>query len=489
MADTSPDPWPARALAAAEPGVFWLADPSRPEPRQTLRGTDAADLVVVGGGYTGLWTALRAKERYPDLDVVLVEAGSCGDQASGRNGGFASASLTHGFGNGQARWPDELTELDRIGAQNLAAIGETVARYDIDCGWQETGELMVATVPHQVDELVELSGEMRSAGHDVELLDETAVRAQVASPSYLCGIWDRRGTALVEPARLAWGLRDACLTQGVRIYEQSPVTGLGRHGAGMVVRTAAGEVRAGRVALATNAFPPLLRRLRLMTVPVYDYALMTEPLSSEQMDAIGWRNRQGVGDAANQFHYYRLTRDNRSLHPTKLLTPFAPPQGPRILWGGYDAVYYYGSRIRRRLEQSEVTHGLLAEHFFETFPQLRGVRFSHRWGGVIDTCTQFAAFFGKAYDGRVAYALGYTGLGVAATRFGADVMLDLLHDEDTERTRLRMAREKPLPFPPEPVRYAGVQLTRWSLDRADANAGRRNLWLKTLDRLGLGFDS
>jgi glycine/D-amino acid oxidase-like deaminating enzyme len=117
------------------------------------------------------------------------------------------------------------------------------------------------------------------------------------------------------------------------------------------------------------------------------------------------------------------------------------------------------------------------------------VRFTHRWGGVIDTCTRFSAFFGTAYDGRVAYALGYTGLGVAATRFGADVMLDLLAGEETERTRLRMVRERPLPFPPEPLRFAGVQLTRRSLARADARGGERNLWLRALDRLGLGFDS
>ncbi|CUR59743.1 putative gamma-glutamylputrescine oxidoreductase (fragment) [metagenome] len=230
-------------------------------------------------------------------------------------------------------------------------------------------------------------------------------------------------------------------------------------------------MRAQRVALATNAFPPLLRRLKLMTVPVYDYVLMTEPLSPAQLASIGWEGRQGVGDSANQFHYYRLTRDNR------------------ILWGGYDAVYYFGSQISRAREQDDSTHRLLAGQFFETFPQLEGLRFSHRWGGVIDTCTRFAAFYGTAHRGRVAYATGYTGLGVGATRFGADVMLDLLHREDTERTRARMVREKPLPFPPEPFRCAGISLTRHALDQADRNEGRRNLWLRSLDKVGLGFDS
>jgi glycine/D-amino acid oxidase-like deaminating enzyme len=463
--------WPTRALAAAEPNVYWLVDPARPEPLPPLSGVDRGDLVVVGGGYTGLWSALRAKERDPARDVVLLEAGTCGDQASGRNGGFASASLTHGFGNGVARWPEELATLDRLGARNLAEIGQTVRRYGIDCGWEETGELMVATVPHQVEELAELGEQMDGAGHDVQLLDQAAVQAEVASPTYLSGLWDRRGTAMVEPARLAWGLRRACRDLGVRVYEHSPVRDLARDGAGVRVRTDAGAVHARHAVLATNAFPSLLRRLRLMTVPVYDYVLMTEPLDERQLGSVGWAHRQGVGDAANQFHYYRLTRDNR------------------ILWGGYDAVYYYGSRIRRDLEQSERTHRLLAEHFCATFPQLEGLAFSHRWGGVIDTCTRFAAYFGTALQGRAAYALGYTGLGVAATRFGADVALDLLDGAQTERTRLRMVRERPVPFPPEPLRSVGVALTRWSMERADARGGRRNLWLRALDRAGLGFDS
>ncbi len=451
--------------------MLWLEDPARPASLPALTADTTADLVVVGGGYTGLWTALRAKERDPGCDVVLLEAGRCGDQASGRNGGFASASLTHGFANGVARWPEELATLDDVGARNLAEIGETVRRHGIDCRWEETGELTVATAPHQVEELGALAEEMRAAGRDVELLDAAGAQAEVRSPSYLGALRDRTGTVLLEPARLAWGLRETCLSLGVRIHEGTPATGLSHSRAGVEVRAGAVAVRAGHVALATNAFPPLLRRLRLMTVPVYDYVLATEPLSDEQLASVGWQGRQGIGDAANLFHYYRLTRENR------------------IVWGGYDAVYHYGSRIRRGLEQRDATHVLLAEHFVATFPQLSGVRFTHRWGGVIDTCTQFSAFFGTAYDGRVAYALGYTGLGVAATRFGADVMLDLLAGEETERTRLRMVREKPLPFPPEPVRYAGVQLTRRSLARADADAGRRNLWLRSLDRLGLGFDS
>lgn len=461
------------SLADAEPRSFWLDSASRPPRLGALAGQVRADLVVVGGGYSGLWTALLARERWPDRSVVLLEAGQCGDQASGRNGGFVSASLTHGFHNGLQRWPDEIDTLTRLGEENLAAIGSFVRDHCIDCDWQPTGELSVATRPHEVRELAESHALMRSHGVDATLLGADEVRARVDSPTYLGGLLLPRETALAEPAALAWGLRAACVEAGVQIFEGTPVTSLsreGREGREVLGVAPGGVVRARQVALATNAFRPLLRRLRLMTVPVYDYVLMTEPLSDVQLASIGWTGREGIGDASNLFHYYRLTRDDR------------------ILWGGYDALYHYASRIDPALEQG-ATHELLAEQFFETFPQLAGLRFTHRWAGVIDTCTRFSAFFGTALGGAAAYALGYTGLGVGATRFGAEVMLDLLAGERTERTSLQMVRERPLPFPPEPVRWAGIQLTRRALARADARGGRRGPWLSTLDRLGLGFDS
>jgi glycine/D-amino acid oxidase-like deaminating enzyme len=467
---TSADPSAVAALDGAAPRVFWLDDPDRPDPLAPLTGTTRVDLAVVGGGYTGLWAALRAVEREPGTTVAVLEAGRCGFEASGRNGGFCSASLTHGFPNGLDRWPDEVAELERLGAANLAGILATVEEHGIDCRPEATGELSVATAPHEVDDLRAAWETGRQHGIEQVWLDRDQVRARVDSPTYLAGLHDPHGTVLVEPARLAWGLRRACLAAGVTIHEGSAVRDLSAGRDGVVLRTTSGSVTASRVALATNAFPPLLRRLRLMTVPVYDHVLVTEPLSREQKAAIGWEGREGLADTANQFHYYRLTRDDR------------------ILWGGYDAVYHYGSRIDPALEQSP-THELLAAQFFETFPQLAGLRFSHRWGGVIDTCTRFAPFFGVAARGRVAYALGYTGLGVGASRFGADVMLDLLAGEETERTTLEMVRTRPLPFPPEPARSVGINLTRWSLDRADRHGGRRNLWLRGLDRAGLGFDS
>lgn len=468
----------AASLADVRPVPYWLDDPARPAALPALTGDERCDLLVVGGGYSGLWTALIAKERDPGRDVVLIEGREVAWAASGRNGGFCAASLTHGLPNGLARWPGELRTLEELGARNLDAIEDAVARHGIDCGFERTGEIDVATEPHQLAELYALKEEAERAGvtgvggrTGLQVLDQDAVRAEVDSPTFLGGLYDREGVALVNPAALAWGLKRACLALGVRVYENTPGLALARSGPGMAVRTPYGRVFARQAALGTNVFPSLLRRVRPYTVPVYDYALTTEPLTTAQLASIGWRGRQGLGDSANQFHYFRLTSDNR------------------VLWGGYDAIYPFGGRLDGDRDRRPETYLKLAGHFFRCFPQLEGVRFSHAWGGAIDTCTRFAAFYGTAHQGRVAYAAGFTGLGVGATRFGADVMLDLLAGERTERTELEMVRRKPLPFPPEPAAWAGIGLTKWSLARADASGGRRNLWLWTMDRLGLGFDS
>jgi glycine/D-amino acid oxidase-like deaminating enzyme len=461
------------ALTNARHVPYWLDHPAAPEPLPPLGGTEQADLAVIGGGFSGLWTALLAKERDPRRNIVLVEGRKIAWGGTGRNGGFCSASITHGLGNGLERFPGEIGTLERLGRENLEEIEQAIARYEIDCDFARTGDLSVATQPWQLNELVEAAQDASQFGIRLDILDAGQVRAEVNSPTYLGAVWDRDGCATVDPARLAWGLRRACLAAGVRIYEHTPVTAIGDEGrrGRLALTTPAGRVLAGRVALAAGAFAPLLRRLRYYLVPVYDYVLMTRPLSPAQLASIGWRNRQGIGDSGNQFHYYRLTADNR------------------ILWGGYDAVYHYGNKIAASLDQRPATFAMLADHFNATFPQLDGIEFTHSWGGAIDTCSRFCAFYGTARGGRLAYVAGYTGLGVGASRFGANVVLDLLAGERSARTELQMVRTKPLPFPPEPVRAAGIGLTRWSLARADRRHGHRNAWLRALDSIGLGFDS
>jgi glycine/D-amino acid oxidase-like deaminating enzyme len=474
-----PRPWPSTPPTAAQRAAyadarttsFWLDDlrPRAADP--PLHGVVDADLCIVGGGYTGLWAALHAKADDPSRDVIVLEADRVGAGASGRNGGFLIASLTHGLRNGLMRFPDEMDVLQQLAFENFDGFKADLATHAIDAQLEEAGELTALLEPHEVagaEEEAELLGRY---GHEVDILDASAMHAEVASPTYLGGVWDHSGAGLVHPGRLVEGLREAALRAGVRIHEHSPAGALAKAPSGVTISTPGGAVRAQRVLLATSAYPPLLARLKAYIVPVYDYVLVTEPLSAAQQESVGWRHRQGIGDGANQFHYYRQTADGR------------------ILWGGYDAVYRYGGPVGAHLDDHDPTFALLSQHFFTTFPQLEGLGFTHRWGGAIDTCSRFSVFFGTALGGRVAYATGYTGLGVAATRFGARVGLDLLDGRRTEATQLRYVRRRPVPFPPEPLRTGVIRLTQRELARADRNQGRRGPWLSALDRLGLGFDS
>jgi glycine/D-amino acid oxidase-like deaminating enzyme len=475
-----PAPWPLapvtdderRAYADAEPRPYWLATLPAREPSPSLRGGAEADLCVVGGGFTGLWAALHAKADDPERDVVLLEAETIGFGASGRNGGFAIGSLTHGLENGLARFGDEIGLLERLGRENLAGMLADLERHGIDCDLELTGELTPSVAAYQDDwpaETAELYGRF---GYDVEVFpDAAAMRAEVDSPIYRGGAWVKDAGGVLDPAKLAIGLYEAARRAGVRVHEGSPVTALERADDAVLVRTAAGSVRARRVVVGTSAYPSPVPAIRRYVAPVYDYALMTEPLSPARRRALGWARRQGIGDGGNRFHYYRLSADDR------------------LLWGGFDAVYRRGGPVRPELDDHDATFGRLVQNFRVTFPQLEDVRFTHRWGGAIDTCSRFSVFFGTALGGRVAYAAGYTGLGVVAGRFGARVALDLLDGRDTEATRSRYVRRKPVPFPPEPLRSAVIQLTRNRLAAADRRDGRRGLWLGMLDRLGLGFDS
>lgn len=483
-----PRPWPSNsptlqeqaAYAGAKVASFWVDDLPAREPASPIDGTVDAALCVVGGGFTGLWAALKAKTDDPSRDVILLEAGRIGEAATGRNGGFCVSSLTHGIGNGHSRFPSELGLLERLARENYDGLVADVARLQIDCDFEATGELTVALEPHQVAWLQEEASLLSEHGHDVELLDRAAMQASIASPTYLGGLWDRSRAAVLHPGKLAEGLRAACVEAGVRIAEHSPVSELTQAPSGQLELTitaaqiegsAGGIVRAERVVLATGAHPSLMASVRRRVAPVYDYVLVTEPLSTEQLASIGWSDRQGVGDAANQFHYYRLTADHR------------------ILWGGYDAVYRYGGPVDARYDAHEASFARLSQHFFTTFPQLRGLQFTHRWGGAIDTCSRFSVFFATSHGGRVAAAAGYTGLGVCASRFGGHVALDLVDGVQTDATRSAYVGGRPLPFPPEPLRSAAIGLTQRRLEQADAASGERGAWLRLLDRLGLGFDS
>jgi glycine/D-amino acid oxidase-like deaminating enzyme len=459
-------------FAGAVPWPYWLDLHGAPEPCASVEGELECSLAIVGGGFTGLWAALIAKEREPERDILLVEAEHVAFGATGRNGGFAEHSLTHGLRNGLMRFSEEeLLELERVGAQSFAELHASLARHGIDARYEANGVLWIATEPYQVEEIDDEVSLIRRFGGDALALDAEAVRREIATPGALGGVWHRDGGGVLDPVALAYGLRRAVLELGVRICERSPVARLTEEAGRVVLECPGGRVRARRVVLATSAYPPLVRSVRRRMLPVYDYVLMTERLSPARLSALGWANRQGLTDGGNQFHYFRLTADDR------------------ILYGGYDAIYHWRNDVGGHLDERHDTFSMLAEHLIETFPQLEGIRFTHRWGGAIDTCSRFFAFYGTALGGQVSYAVGYTGLGVGASRCGAEVALDLVDGLDSPRVRLPLVRTLPRMFPPEPLRSAGVALTRRELARADRNEGRRSLYLKALDRLGLGFDS
>jgi len=467
----------AKALVDTESRVFWTdqahADGVTMADTDPLNGDAEADLCIIGAGFTGLWAALLAMEDNPSRRVTVLERDRIGFGASSRNGGFCDYSLTHGISNGVAHWPDEVELLTHLGKQNLAAIAATLDRYGIDARAEPTGVANFATASWQTEEIAELVDLCLDHGIKASMLDRAESRGILDSPTYRAGIHKPDDTLLVDPARLAWGLARACDRLGVVFHEHTSVTGVeddGRRG-GLLVTSDGGRVHTEKVLVATNAWAEPIRSIRRHVIPIYDHVLVSEPLSKVQMAEIGWSGREGAADMGNQFHYYRLTADNR------------------ILWGGYDANYYYGNGIGPQYESRPSSFAKIAGHFFTTFPQLEDLRFSHQWAGPIGTTSRFTAAWGTRYGHRLAWAAGYTGLGVGASRFGARVALDLLDGADNERTRLKMVGRKPFPFPPEPIRSAAIRFTRSQIARSDRRQGKRGLWLRALDQLGIGFDS
>ncbi len=457
------------SLDQVQPRPFWQ-DTVAPQPvAPRLEANLQCDLAVVGGGFTGLWTALHARQRWPEARILLVEARNCGGEASGRNGGFCAPSISHGVSNALKRWPMEAERLIRLGRQNLDELAADLKRFGLQAEFERGGKLNVASQPWQIEGLRAMQRNYARFGIDCEWLEGADLARRLDSPQYRAGLFEPN-YALLNPAKLAAELRRVCLEQGIRLFEQSPVLDLTARNDQMCLRTAHGEVLAGQVALATNIAPPLLGHLASTVIPVYDYTLVSEPLSEAQLASVGWTDRHGVADAGNQFHYLRKTADNR------------------ILWGGYDAIYHFCGRRDEALTQRPESFNRLALQFQEAFPALREVRFSHAWGGIIDTSARTTLFTGCKKQGRVAYALGFTGQGVSASRFAALNMLDLLAGERTERTELRMTSRAPFRFPPEPFRYLGVKLAQRSLAREDRD-GHRDLLLKTFDAVGIGFDS
>jgi glycine/D-amino acid oxidase-like deaminating enzyme len=463
------------ALENAEARPLWYDPEIMPEVLPALSSDERCELLIVGGGFTGLWAAMQVKERKPDADIILIEQTMIADGASGRCGGFMNSSLAHGETNTDARFPTEAKQLVALGIQNMKELLETLDRHNIDARYENTGSTTVALEEGAISRLRKEFEAEKAAGEDVVWFDQEEMRKQVNSPTFYAGLWHRGGQdGVVDPARLCFGLKEALLKLGVRIFENTPLLDFEEDGkTGMKAISENGTVRCDKMLMATNAFPSKIGRLRRSIIPVWDYQIATEPLTDEQCEAIGWhKSRHALSDFSNMFHYFRMTRDNR------------------ITYGGGGQVrYYYNCGTDMKFSDVPDIYEKLANEFFVVFPQLKdlGVKFSNKWGGIIATSTRFCVVPGTAYDGRVAWSVGYTGHGVGASRFGARIAIEMLGYEPSDILQLQFVTRRALPWAPEPFRWFGVRLTQRALIRADRNNGKRGLWLTILDKLGLGF--
>ncbi len=416
---------------------FWLgATPYQANP--SLDRDIRADVAIVGAGFTGLSTAWYLRQADPSLRVVVLESNVVGYGASGRNAGFVTTMMGMGLGATALRFGKvKARQAHDFGVRAVRHLAELVEKQGIECDYEKTGELVVATNPAQVDRLQSGIGLAERLGIEgLRWLDARELRGEVNSPLYMGASWEEE-CALVNPAKLARGLKDLAQGAGAEIYEHTPVEAA--HLKPRIrLETPQGSVAAQKVVFATNAYTRRFSRLHSKAFPMFTYIVLTEPLTQEQMAPIGWEHRQGIGDARNLTHYYRLTPDNR------------------LLMGGEGIVYYYGGRVGS--DQHRPTFDRLERTIAETFPSLADAAITHRWGGPVSVPADlFPAMGYLGGDRRVIYSLGCVGQGVALTNMAGQVLRDVVREEETELTNLFFVNRRMIPLPPEPLRFVIAQ--------------------------------
>ncbi|WP_042338904.1 NAD(P)/FAD-dependent oxidoreductase [Paraburkholderia ferrariae] len=453
------------ALAGTKLFPYWLDNPAAPGAEPELVGDTKADLLIVGGGFTGLWAAVQAKELMPELDVVLIEAHLVAHGASGRAGGIISTSVMHGLPNAVRVFPNDIDQLEQFGQHNLDGFEATLERYGIDADVEWNGEMTVAVDAAHLDPLRADYELHRKHGHNVVLLNREETREQLDSPLFEGALWSRDRSGIVHPAKLAWGLKRAALSLGVRLHEHTPLVTVTDDGSTVYVRTPKGSVRTPRVVLGSGTAKVGVADINRRVMQVRDHVLATEPLTSEQLARIGWKNRQGIYDTRTQLNYFRLTRNNN------------------IIFGGLVSYHFDGDPDPQQDRERE-TYTRLAQAFYRTFPQLADVRFSHAWGGPIDYCSRGSVFAKRYLGGKAVFVAGYTGFGVAASRFGAFMGLNLLFDRESPERELDIANLSPTYIPPEPFRWIGAKITFHAFDGADAEGGWKRAWINGIKAMG-----
>lgn len=453
--------------------VYWL-ETSRADPRPTLQGRHRVDVAIIGGGYTGLWTAYHLLGSEPSLEVAIVESESVGFGASGRNGGFAMTLLDMSLALLRRNHGDEAARAAHNAvAASVDEIGATIEREGLECEWRHGGLMVAATNQAQLDRIrLDLRTAEELGLDGFSWLDAHQAQEAVHSPTYL-GALREEHCGVLHPAKLAHGLATALEAKGAAIFDHSAMTGITESDGKLCVETTDGSVVADQVVLATNAWAAHQPWVGRKVVPLYTYIALTEPLTDEQWATVGWDSHCGVEDKRNFVHYYRRTLDGR------------------ILWGGSDGIIRFGGRIAPQYDRDRATFARLRSTFSRTFPQLSHVRFTHHWGGPVAITAAFVPTFETVMQGRLHTGVGYNGHGVAPSHTGGKILADKVLGRTTAETDLCFVDRQVTEFPPEPLQWIGAEASRRALLRQDAqnDAGKGGgemepLMMKLLARLG-----
>jgi glycine/D-amino acid oxidase-like deaminating enzyme len=439
-------------------GNFWSESKEPRALHPPVAGGLSTDVAIIGGGYTGLATAYHLKTADPSLKVAVLDAETAGFGASGRNAGFVMTLFGASSGLMKSlHGKDKLLAAHKYMESAIDALEAMVAEHKIDCDFERSGFLKVATSPAyeaRIKKEIELFRSIGAQGF--EWLDATQVASRVRSSTFMGACWEPH-CGLLNPVKWVDALRRLAVARGAKLYEGTRVETVTREGGTFRLATSGGIVTADKVVFATNGYTHLIPGFASKQVPAFAYIVVTERLSEAQRAAIGWAGREGIEDGRNFMHFYRLTSDNR------------------VLVGGGPGLVPYGGSMDHDAYPKAWRH--LEAFITTTFPALRGIRFTHRWGGAFSVTSNSTPQIGTLHGGGAVYSIGCTGHGVAMTHMNGRILRDLVLGRKTELTGLWFVNRRSFPIPPEPIRslavkavMAGMSLDDWWCERGAARS-------------------